>query len=58
VYELSAQPVYGGDAVGGGGDGDGGGGRMRGPQSVQSLPRGHELNSAPEPPSSQSPSLE
>jgi hypothetical protein len=56
VYELSAQPVYG---DGGGGDGDGGGGGgMRGPQSMQSLPRGHELNSAPEPPSSQSPSLD
>ena len=39
------------------GDGDGDGARpVRGPQSVQSVPQAHMLNSAPDPPSSQSPS--
>ena len=41
--------------------GDGGGGEdaaaARGPQSVQSVPNTHMPYSAPEPPSSQSPSL-
>jgi len=51
----------GGEGGGGGGDGDGGGGEgeggdIRGLQSVQSVPRVQELNSDPDPPSSQSPS--
>jgi len=46
--------------IGGGGDGFAGGGvksEWRSPQSMQSCPYGHRLNSEPGPPSSQSPSL-
>jgi hypothetical protein len=49
----------GGEGEGGGGDGDGGGGdgeRIRGLQSVQSVPRVQALHSDPGPPSSHSPS--
>jgi hypothetical protein len=50
----------GGEGEGGGGEGgeggEGGGGCIRGPQSVQSVPRLQEVYSDPDPPSSQSPS--
>ena len=45
------------DAAGGDEGGAGGEADTREPQSVQSLPREHDENSAPRPPSSQSPSL-
>ena len=49
----------GGEGEGGGGDGEGGGGdgergNIRGPQSMQSVPRVQWLNSDPGPPSSHS----
>jgi hypothetical protein len=57
VASTAKQPVV---EAGGGGLGDGGGGDAagaRGPQSTQSEPSGHDENSAPGPPSSQSLSL-
>ena len=48
---VLVQPTVTGSAGGAGGDATPG---ARGPQSLQSLPREHTLNSAPGPPSSQS----
>ena len=52
----------GGEGGGHGGGGEGGGGEggvnTRGPQSLQSVPYGHQSDSAPAPPSWQLPSLE
>jgi hypothetical protein len=50
--------VNGGGGLGDGGGGDAAGGSgVRGPQSTQSEPSGHDENTAPGPPSSQSLSL-
>jgi hypothetical protein len=64
AWILAVTSGGGGDGLGGSGDGGGGrrgeggggGDDMRVPQSLQSAPKAHVENSAPEPPSSQMPS--
>ena len=63
IESQGAEGEGGAGGVGGGrgggiGNGSGGGLKQRLPQSAQSVPSEQKLNSAPGPPSSQSPSLE